>query len=461
MFSHEHHASKRRDFLKSTAAASAALTASLWAQRTATAQASKAKPRLAAIGVGGSRGRYSQGGGIARRDSKFADMIAVCDVDDRHTAEFNKDFGDQLKMYRDYRDLLNEQKPDVVTIGTPDHWHVPIAIAALRAGCDVYCEKPLTLTIDEGKQICQVVKETGRVFQVGTQQRSQDNSQFLKAIAMVHSGRLGKHVNAYVAIGGAPTCKPIEGEAAPDDLDWNMWVGPAAEADYSEQRRKEFRWFFEYSGGKMTDWGAHHVDIAQWALGHDHSGPVRVKGHGELPGIVPQEFSWPAFFRGDASLPSAFNTAVNFNIELEYEDGAKMFVNDVYKRDADNVDFGNGILLEGDAGRIFVNRGKLEGAPIDRLTEADNKELDAMIIELCKGKQPGNHMGNFFECREDGSLPISDVYTHHRTRTACHLCNISLMLKRELRWNPKTESFVNDDEANQLMSRASRAGFTA
>ncbi|WP_145087462.1 Gfo/Idh/MocA family protein [Aureliella helgolandensis] len=451
----------RRDFLKTSAAGSAAVAATLWNARMSAAQEASNKPRIAAIGVGGSRGRYSQGGGIARRASKFGEMIAVCDVDDLHTAEFNKDFGDKLGMYRDYRDLLSKEKPDVVTIGTPDHWHVPIAIAALRAGSDVYCEKPLTLTIDEGKQICQVVKETGRVFQVGTQQRSQDNSRFLKAIAMVHSGRLGKNVNAYVAIGGAPTCEPIEGSAAPDDLDWNMWVGPAQAVEYSEKRRKEFRWFYQYSGGKMTDWGAHHIDIAQWALGHQDSGPVKISGTGTLPSIVPAEFDWAGLFKGDATLPPAFNTAVNFSIDLEYADGAKMSVNDVYKRESDNVDFGNGILLEGDAGRIFVNRGKLEGRPIDQLTEKDNQELDAIIIELCKGKQPGNHMGNFFDCREDGSLPISDVYTHHRTMTACHLCNIALMLKRDLNWDPKAERFVNDEAANALLSRESRPGFTA
>ncbi len=454
-------AQKRRDFLKTTAAAGAAATTAFWSQRLAVAQESAAKPTIAAIGVGGSRGRYSQGGGIARNAAKFGEMIAVCDVDDRHTAEFNQDFGDKLSTYRDYRELLNKEKPNVVTIGTPDHWHVPIAIAALRSGADVYCEKPLTLTIDQGKEICQVVKETGRVFQVGTQQRSQDNSRFLKAIAMVKSGRLGKNVNAYVAIGGAPSCEPLAAEATPDDLDWNMWVGPAEEADYSERRRKEFRWFYEYSGGKMTDWGAHHIDIAQWALGHDNTGPVKISGTGQFPSIVPGAFDWPAFFNGSSSLPSAFNTAMTFSIELTYDDGSKMSVNDAYKRESDNVDFENGILFEGDQGRIFVNRGKLEGRPIDALSDADNKELDEMIVELYKGKQPGNHMGNFFECRQDGSLPISDVYTHHRTMTTCHLCNIALMLGRDLRWDPKQEKFVGDDQANQLLARPSRPGFNA
>lgn len=450
----------RRDFLKATAATSAAASAAYWSQQMAVAQ-DGAKPTVASIGVGGSRGRYNRGGAIARNASKFGEMVAVCDVDDLHTAEFNSAFGDKLKTYRDYRDMLAENRTDVVTIGTPDHWHVPIAIAALRNGSDVYCEKPLTLTVAEGKQICEVVKETGRVFQVGTQQRSENDSRFLRAIAIVQSGRLGKNVNAYCAIGGAPSCDPIEPVEAPADLDWNMWVGPAMEAAYSERRRKEFRWFYQYSGGKMTDWGAHHIDIAQWALGKQDTGPIAVTGGGKMPSIVPSQFDWAAFFAGDATLPAAFNTANTFNLELEYEGGAILSVNDKYVREGDNVNFGNGILFEGEKGRIFVNRGKLEGRPINDMSEADNKEIDALVAELYNGKKPGNHMGNFFACREDGELPVSDVFTHHRTMTACHLCNIALMVGRDLKWDPKAEQFVGDDAANKLLSRPSRPGFTA
>ena len=166
--------------------------------------------------------------------------------------------------------LLDKEKPDVVTIGTPDHWHVPIAIAALHAGCDVYCEKPLTLTIEEGFRIRKAVQDSGRVFQVGTQQRSENENRFLKAIAIVKSGRLGKKVNADIAIGGGEVGGPFATYATPDGLDWDMWHGAANAVDYSKERCKDFRWYFDYSGGKMTDWGAHHIDIAQWALGQDH-----------------------------------------------------------------------------------------------------------------------------------------------------------------------------------------------
>ncbi|TWU63432.1 MULTISPECIES: Gfo/Idh/MocA family protein [Crateriforma] len=441
----------RRRFLQTTAAGSAvAMSGPLRAAD------DNGKLRLAAIGVGGSRGRYNRGRSIALSAAGFANMIAVCDVDDLHAKEFNEEhFGGKLNTYRDYRELLEQEKPDVVTIGTPDHWHVPIAIAALRSGAHVYCEKPLTLTIDEGKQIRKVVEETGKVFQVGTQQRSAKDL-FLTAIAMVQTGRLGDNVNAYVAIGGAPEGGPFDVTDAPKDIDWNLWLGPAPDKGYCEERRRFFRWYFEYSGGKMTDWGAHHIDIAQWALAPGETGPVKVSGKGQFPKIVPDDYNWESFLNGEASLPNGYNTAMKFNIELTYENGSVLSVNDHYTRENDNVNFPNGILFEGEKGRIFVNRGKLEGRPVDALTDADRAELDEKITELCKGKKPGGHMGNFFECISDGGLPISDVWTHHRTMTSCHLCNIALMLGRDLTWDPKAERFVGDEQANALLSRKSR-----
>lgn len=449
----------RREFLKHSAAAGALITTPyIWTSQYARARDLNSKPTVAAIGVGGSRGAYNQGGHIARRAAQLGTMIAVCDVDDLHTAEFNKDLGGKLSMYRDFRELIEKEKPDVVTIGTPDHWHVPISIAALRAGADVYCEKPLTLTIQEGIDICKVVEETGRVFQVGTQQRSENSDRFLQAIAIVQSGRLGKNVNAYVAIGGAPNEGPFKSTPTPDGLDWDMWVGPAPKADYSLERRKNFRWWYEYSGGKMTDWGAHHIDIAQWALGYDHSGPVKVRAQGKFTSSVPDKFDWDSFLEGKISLPSGFNTASEFGIDLEYENGSVLSVNDNYSREG-GIDFGNGILFEGEKGRIFVNRSKLQGKPIDNLTEKEQAEINEQVTKLYKGRKTGHHMQNFFESIEDREQPISDVFTHHRTMTTCHLCNIGLMLGRELSWDPQQESFVGDDQANAFLSRASRDGF--
>lgn len=452
--------STRRSFLQKGAAWGGSLSASsIFTGTQLFGKDANSQPKIAAIGVGGSRGRYNQGGAVARRAAQFGKMIAVCDVDDLHTDEFNQDFDGTLNTYRDYRKLLEQEKPDVVTIGTPDHWHVPISIAALQAGCDVYCEKPLTLTIEEGFRIRDAVKASGKTFQVGTQQRSEHDLLFLKAIAFVQSGRLGKNVNAYVAIGGAENGGPFADTPVPHGLDWNMWLGPAPAKDYCDKRRQEFRWFFEYSGGKMTDWGAHHIDIAQWALGVDRTGPTSIVAQGTFPAIVPANYDWDSFLNGKIALPNSFNTALTFHIDLNYANGATISVNDVYSR-PDGTSFPNGILFEGSKGRIYVNREKLTGKPVEQLTEADHAELDEAIVKLYKGKQPGNHMGNFFECIADGSEPISDVETHHRSMTSCHLCNIGLMLGRELKWNPDEEHFVDDPTADALMSRTSRPGFS-
>lgn len=453
--------SSRRSFLKKTSASVAAASLPLYWQKGAHAvQSANDRKTVASVGVGGSRGRYNRGGQVARQASKLGQTIAVCDVDSQHNIEFNSDFKDELNTYTDYREMLEKESPDIVTIGTPDHWHVPIAIAALKSGADVYCEKPLTLTIDEGIQICKVVKETGKVFQVGTQQRSENDRQFLKAVAMVHEGVIGDNVTAHVAIGGVSKGGPFEITKAPDDIDWDMWLGPAQEAGYCDERRRMFRWFFDYSGGKMTDWGAHHIDIATWALGKHATGPVKVSGTGSLPPSVPENFDFLKYFAGEARLPNCFNVAMNFQLELEYADGMKMTVQDNYKSADGKTSFPNGILFEGSKGRFFVNRGKLTGAPVENLTEADQKRIDDKVVEIYGG-EPTGHMKNFFNCIDSRKDPVSDVYSHHRTMTSAHLCNIAIMLGRDLKWDPQAEDFIGDDQATALKTRPQRPGYTS
>ncbi len=450
----------RREFIGTTTSyAGLAMARSLWPGSAIKAQDANSRLTVAAIGVGGSRGRYNRGGEIGMQASKLGQMIAVCDVDDVHNVEFNGRFENKLNTYQDYRELFEKESPDIVTIGTPDHWHVPISKAALRAGCDVYCEKPLTLTIQEGIELQRVVAETGRVFQVGTQQRSEYDLVFLKAIAIVQSGRLGKNVKAYVAIGAGPSDGPFQSSLPPDDLDWDMWVGPAPAVEYCPQRHHQFRWFHEYSGGKMTDWGAHHVDIAQWAFGCEHTGPVKISARGKFPAIVPDDFNWVAFLSGKATLPNAFNSATEFSIDLEFANGSAINVKHHYRNEDGSVDFGNGLLFEGDEGRIFVTRGALRGKPVEKLTEQDNQELADRVDKLYQGRTPGNHMQNFFECVQEREQPISDVVTHHRTMTSLHLCNLSLWLGRDLQWDPDRELVVGDEQANLLRSRPSREGF--
>ena len=400
------------------------------------------RPRVGSIGVGG------RGTGIANNSRKHGDIYAICDVDKGH-AERGRDrlSGGKAEIYTNYHDLLDREDIDVVTIGTPDHWHAKIAIEALLAGKDVYCEKPLTLTIDEGKQICRAVELTKRVFQVGTQQRSEMGRRFLQAVALCHEGRIGKVKRAVVAIGGAPKGGPFEKKAAPAGFDWDMWQGQAPVTDYIRERTHgNFRWWYEYSGGKMTDWGAHHVDIAQWAIGMDESGPVSVE---------PVSVTHPVEFKdGYPTQDDSYNTATNFNVRCVFPNGSEIII----RESANDLGFRNGVMFEGEDGRFFVNRGKITGAPVEAMKN-DKPIGDDVLVKLRKGKPIGSHMENFFLCVKDRSLPVSDVFTHHRALTTCHLANIAIRLNRTLKWDPKTEQMVDDADANAWQKREQRRGF--
>src|SRR5262249_5303736 len=214
------------------------------------------------VGLGGAGGR---GPGAARGAARYGDFLAICDVDKRHAERVKNDERvgkEKADVCEDYRKLLDRNDIDAVIIGTPDHWHTRICIDAMKAGKDIYCEKPLTLTIEEGKKLGQVARETGRVVQVGTQQRSDHNRGFLLAVALVRAGRIGTIRKVIAAIGGGPTGGPFPVAKTPPELNWDLWLGQAPKVDYREKRcHGEFRWWYEYSGGKLTDWGAHHVDI--------------------------------------------------------------------------------------------------------------------------------------------------------------------------------------------------------
>ncbi len=439
------HKPTRRGFLQHSVGtvAAAGTVPYFWSSAYAKAEDKNDRPNIASIGVGG------MGSGDGRSASRFGNMMACADVDRDHGEKFASDkrFQGRCEVYTDYRKILERDDIEVVLIGTPDHWHSKIVIDALKAGKDVQCQKPLTLTIDEGKQICRVVKETGKILHIGTQQRSENRSMFLKAIALAQSGRLGKKLTATCSIGGAPGGGPWEPTTAPANLDWDFWLGQAPKVPYTKQRcHGSFRWWMEYSGGKMTDWGAHHIDIAQWGLGYTDSGPISIEGTGQFPNI-PDDFDPVAFFNGEATLPNGFNTATKFKIDLVYENGNKMIVQD-------GPD--NGVWFEGELGKIFVNRGKLTGKPIEEMTDTDKEWLDAEVVKLYGGKTPRGHMQHFFECLKERSFTVSDPFTHHRTMTSCHLCNIALLLKRKLQWDPAKEDFVGDEQASALRSRKQR-----
>jgi len=431
----------RRGFLKSsTGAAVAVFTIPYFTSPIcAAADSGQDKLRVAAIGVGG------RGSGIGHDAGGKGVMLACADVDRTHAERFAARYDGKCEIYSDYRKVLDRNDVDVVTIGTPDHWHVKIAVEAMLAGKDVYCEKPLTLTIDEGKKICQTVRKTERVFQVGTQQRS--DQRFLLAIAIARSGRLGQTLKATCSIGGAPTGGPFATSDPPPHLDWNLWLGQCPVVPYTKERcHGSFRWWLEYSGGKLTDWGAHHLDIAHWGLGKEHTGPREIQGEGNFPN-VPSDFDPAAFFAGQLKIPNGYNTATQFHIDLKFADGKSIHV----QHGPDN-----GIWFEGENGRLFVNRGRISGEPVESLTPTQKEALDEEIQRLYKGKQRRGHMQNFFDCVRDRGEPVSDVFSHHRELSSCHLCNIAMLLKRKLQWDPEKEDFVGDQQASDLVSRPQR-----
>ena len=210
----------------------------------------------------------------------------------------------------------------------------------------------------------------------------------------------------------------------------------------------------------MTDWGAHHIDIAQWALGHDRSGPVKISGTGQFTPIVPEHFDWAAYLEGGATLPNGYQTPSQFRIDCQYADGSVITVCDNYVSSDGKTQFPNGILFEGEDGRIFVNRERLTGKPVEEMTEADKQKLHQQIVELYNGKEPGDHMRDFFDCVKSRGVPISDVETHHRSMTTCHLCNIMLMVGRELKWDPQKEQIIGDEQATMLMTRPRREKYS-
>jgi len=432
--------SSRRDFLKQSSVAAAAAAVCLPASQTAFANVSpNDRPRFASIGVGG------MGRGDANDHKHFADLIAICDVDRGHAERANKDIAEgKASLHNDYREVLDNQDVDVVSIATPDHWHVKIAIEALESGKHVFCQKPLTLTLEENQLIraaCR--KHAGRVFFIGTQQRS-TKDKFLRAVNMVQQGLLGEISKITVGINGSPTGGPFPKVDVPEGLDWNAWLGQAPLVDYRTQRcHADFRWWYEYSGGKFTDWGAHHIDIASWAIDQlgEGQGPDTIDGTDSLHPVEYKD--------GWAQADDSFNTSHDFAVKCQFVSGTEMVVTS--RGD-------NGILFEGSKGRLFVNRGKITGTPIDENWDKDVFG-DEQLMALYKGKPFEGHKNNFYRCISEGGLPVSDVYSHLQVMNTCHLAAIAARLKRIIKWNPKTEQIVGDDQAAAFFAREQRTGY--
>ena len=302
------------------------------------------------------------GTGDASEHANYADVVAVCDVDVRHAeaAKNNPGIGKgKADVYQDYRKIIDRKDIDLVGIDTPDHWHTKIGIEALQAGKHVFCQKPLTLTLEENqltRKACQ--KYSNRVFCVGTQQRSMGEL-FLRAVNMVQKGLLGevKKIRVGIRVGVPLTGGPYPKVLPPKELDWNLWLGQAPKVDYIAQRcHNTFRWWYEYAGGMLTDWGAHHVDIATWAMGYDKPGmgPIEIGGT-DSKRPVPFKDGYP-------TVDDCFNTAYDFAIKCKFANGVEMIV--------ENRD-DNGIVFEGAKGRIFVDRGRITGKPIEEQWDKD------------------------------------------------------------------------------------------
>ena len=384
---------------------------------------------VACIGLGGSKGGYRRGLDMTTWASTKpgVKVVAVCDLDAKHLEEGAAKFGPDCAKIHDFRDVLNRKDIDAVVIGTPDHWHAIVAAAALKSGKHVYCEKPLTLTIDEGKQLVRVAHASKKIFQVGSQQRS--DAKFRMACELVRNGRVGKLQRVKANLPTAPMGGPFAPEPVPADLDWKMWQGPAPEADYLFNRTHgNFRWWLDYSGGMMTDWGAHHNDIAQWGMGMDGSGPLSVEATG----------------RGGIIGKNCYDVFPDFEVTYRYP-------NDVTLTTSNKGE--NGVEFIGDRGSIFVSRGVLRASDEKLLTEP-------LPQNAVKVYESHDHMDNFINGIRTNTPTICPAEVGHRSVTVCHLANISLRLGgRFLAWDAAREEFTHSREANSMLKRPMRGGW--
>jgi predicted dehydrogenase len=431
----------RRSFIRRCSAVVASTGLPLWfverelavAEELITKPAPNDRPAIALIGCGG------MGSQDAKDARRFGDIVAVCDVDQAHLAKAVTAFTEEGKVplaFTDFRKLLDQAKVDVIINGTPDHWHSLINIAAARAKKDIYSEKPLTLTIDEGKHVVKAVRENKVVLQTGTQQRS--SQRFRMACELVRNNRIGKlkEVNVWLPAGlkGGPfTSQPV-----PAGLDWDFWQGQAHWADYMPERcHSKFRNWYDYSGGTMTDWGAHHIDIAFWAIGL------------RAPTMIESKILSPL-------IPGGYTTPAEYEVKFTYPSGVILNV----RTTADDSPFGgvinpqgqrNGIRFVGSDGWIWVNRDKIEAT-----------ERQLLSAPLPEGSEhlyfSNDHKGNFFECIRTRKDPICDVEIGHRSASVCHLGSISLRTGKALVWDAEKEIFTGENaaEANRYLVREMR-----
>lgn len=384
---------------------------------------------LGVIGVGG-RGKAHMGEFF---EDGGARVVAVCDVRagerEKAKALAAKKYGDDsCATHGDFRELLERSDIDAVSIAVPDHWHALVALAAIRAGKHVYIEKPFAYSVVEGRAVVEAARGAGVVVQVGTQQRSAAN--YRLACELVLNGRIGKLRTVRVGSpfgfrGGSTAPIPV-----PEGIDYDMWLGPAPFAPYTEGRCDGGGgngWYHmrDYCGGWLTAWGSHDVDIAHWGMGADATGPVEVDAWGVFPEV------------------GVFDTAWKWRAECTYADGVRI----IYATEQENR---HGVRFEGDGGWIFVRRGFTDANPRGLLHEVIGASEKRLV-------SADNHFACFLDAIRTGREVTAPPEAAHRSTSACHLMHISMRLGRKLRWDPRDERFIDDDAANRMLGRAMRA----
>ena len=441
-----HPRSSRRSFLKATLAAGVApllLPAHIWSAET------KPNDRLTLGFIGcGIQSRGLLGGFLGKIETQ---TVAACDVDttrrenhkklveDKYAKDAGTDTYKGCATYRDFRDVLARKDIDAVVIATPDHWHALIAIAAAEAGKDIYCEKPLTETIHEAWALVGAVRKNDRVFQVGSMQRSM--REFRVACELVRNGVIGKISRVEAGFGGPPKPCDLPAEDMEPGLDWDMWLGPAPQRAYNSilsprgvnKHFPAWRSYREYGGGGVTDWGAHHLDITQWGLGADHSGPLE---------IIP---------------PANWETA-DSGVKLHYADGIE--VTHVTE---------NGVKFIGSEGQIYVNRGKFlltlnSEAGMFKPTLSLPLELDAvekrfLVDPKVKLYTSTDHKADFLQAIKTRKRPITDVEIGARSATGCHLINLAYFHGQRMQWDPAKNDFTGGTGDPKWLTREYRGGW--
>ena len=425
----------RRKFVKKTARITAAAVAFPYVIPSAAIGNAGAVPpsnriTLGMIGVGDHGTGTNLRGFLEQSDAR---VLAVCDVDKNRRERARNIVNDKYDnrdcdSCNDFRELLGRDDIDAVMVSTPDHWHVPVSLIAARAGKDICCEKP-TLTIREGRLLSDTSRRYGRVFQMSTEDRS--IGVYHRMAELVRNGRIGKLHTIRVGLpngwrikgGYGKTQKP---QPVPDGFDYDMWLGPAPESPYTPGRcHWNFRWIFDYSGGQLTDWGAHIVDTAQWGNDTEHTGPIEVEGKGLFPA------------------DSLYDTATEYRIEYKYANGVRMII----------TSGPVSLRFEGTEGSVGNTgwRGKLQAEP--------RSILDSIIgpDEIHLYTEPRGEHRNFLDCVKSRRDPYFPVEIGHRCCTVLHLGNISMLLGRKLKWDPEKENFGQDHEANRMLSRPMRS----